>query len=185
MIKITGLSFSYGEKRIFDGLSLELPDGVCCMEGVSGRGKTTLLRLIAGLEKPSGGTISGVPARIAFMFQEDRLLPWLSAEANVAAVLPKSRADEAKKWLGAVELGNELAALPENLSGGQRRRIALARALAFGGDLLILDEPFEGLDPALTERMTALVRDLAADVLVTSHSDFQTELWGGTRIILQ
>jgi ABC-type nitrate/sulfonate/bicarbonate transport system ATPase subunit len=185
VIKVTDLRFSYGEKRIFDGLSLELPDGVCCMEGASGRGKTTLLRLIAGLEKPSGGTISGVPEKIAFMFQEDRLLPWLSAEANIAAVLPKSRAEEVKKWLCAVELENEAAALPENLSGGQRRRVALARALAFGGDLLILDEPFEGLDPALTERMTALVRGVAADVLVTSHSAFQTALWGGTRIVLQ
>ncbi|NCB50427.1 MAG: ABC transporter ATP-binding protein [Clostridia bacterium] len=184
MIIIDGLSFSYGGKKIFEDLTLELPDGVCCIQGISGRGKTTLLRLIAGLEKADGGKISGVPERVAYMFQEDRLLPWQSAAGNVAAVLPKYWAEEAGGWLAAVELQHEADSLPENLSGGQRRRISLARTLAFGGDLLILDEPFEGLDPDLTARMVELIRSRSSNVLVTAHSAYETGLWGGTGIVL-
>lgn len=184
MIKMSGLCFSYGGKEVFQDLSLELPDGICCIQGASGRGKTTLLRLIAGLLKPDCGSISGVPEQVAYLFQEDRLLPWKSAAGNVSAVLPKNRVDEAKFWLAAVELRGEADSLPENLSGGQKRRISLARALAFGGDLLILDEPFEGLDPGLTERMVVLVKSHFSDILVTSHSAYETELWGGTGIIL-
>lgn len=184
MIRIDGLCFSYGGKEVFKDFFLELPAGVCCIRGVSGRGKTTLLRLIAGLLRPDRGTISGVPERVSYMFQEDRLLPWKSAAGNVAAVLPKHRAEEAGFWLDAVELGKEADSLPENLSGGQRRRISLARALAFGGKLLLLDEPFEGLDPGLTARMVDLIKSHFPDILVTSHSAYETELWGGTGIVL-
>lgn len=184
MIRIDQVCFSYENKLVFDGLSLGLPNGVCCIEGDSGIGKTTLLRLIAGHMVPTAGTITGVPQRVAYMFQEDRLLPWQNAQSNVAAVLSKSRGSEAVKWLASVELEKERDALPENLSGGQRRRVALARALAYGGKLLILDEPFKGLHPSLTERMAELVKNLGADVIVTSHSEYETKLWGGTRILL-
>ena len=184
MIWIEKLSFSFGNKTVFEGLSLVFPDGICCLEGISGFGKTTLLRLVAGLLQPSRGTISGVPGRVSFMFQEDRLLPWLTAGENVAAVLPRGRAGEAARWLREVELEDERGALPENLSGGQRRRVALARALAFGGDLLIMDEPLEGLDPGLSARMAALVKGSVRNVIVTSHSAYESDLWGGTRIRL-
>ncbi len=182
MIKFDEVSFSFGSKIIFDRFSLDIPDGITVLQGPSGCGKTTLLRLAAGLLKPSSGKISGVPKRVALMFQEDRLLPWLSAKKNVAAVLPKSRIDDAAQYIEAVELLYEENTSPDRLSGGQRRRVALARALAYEADLILLDEPFKGLDPSLTERMAKLVISSGAQILMTSHSYFEAELMGG-RII--
>lgn len=184
MIRLGNISFSFGEKRIFDNFSLDIPDGTVVIGGSSGYGKTTLLRLISGLLTPDSGSITGVPKRISFMFQEDRLLPWLSAEKNIAAVLPKARQHEAVRFLDYVELASEAASLPEQLSGGQRRRISLARALAFDGELMLLDEPFKGFDPELTERMAALVSSLGKNIIMTSHSEFETSLMGGTAISL-
>ena len=118
MIKIDSVSFSYGEKCIFDGFSANIAPGVTSLSAPSGYGKTTLLRLIAGLETPKSGSITGVPDRISFMFQEDRLLPWLTALENVAAVLPKERRGEAAAFLELTELSGEAGSLPEKLSGG-------------------------------------------------------------------
>lgn len=184
MIKFDEISFSYGQKEVFSRYSLHIPDGITILQGPSGCGKTTLLRIVAGLLKPSSGVITGVPMHISFMFQEDRLLPWFSAKKNVAAVLPKSKSGEAAYYLEAVELSCEENTLPGSLSGGQRRRVALARALAFGGELLILDEPFKGLDQSLTERMAKLILSTNNHVLMTSHSQFEADLMGGRVIRL-
>lgn len=178
MIDIKNLRFEYGDKKIFDGLTLSLGD-ITCITGPSGCGKSTLLSLLAGLLKPQGGTISGTPRRISFMFQEDRLLPWSTAEANVAAALPRERRSEAAEWLNKVELGDKCGSYPGGMSGGQNRRISLARALAFGGQLLILDEPFKGLDIELIKRMIALVHDQNVPVIAAIHSQEEMELMGG------
>jgi ABC-type nitrate/sulfonate/bicarbonate transport system ATPase subunit len=192
MIRIENLVFAYNEKndgktvarrRIFDGFSAAL-SSVTCITGPSGCGKTTLLRLIAGLEKPQEGVITGVPERVSVMFQEDRLLPWLSARRNIEAVLPPERSGEAAQWLRRVELDDCLDSLPESLSGGQKRRVALARALAFGGGLLILDEPFKGFDPALTERMAALIKSRNVQVIAAVHAPEEMSLLGGEVIRL-
>lgn len=181
MITVQNLSFSYGEKKILENVSFAFPSAVTCIEGPSGCGKTTLLRLIAGLEKPDSGLISGVPFKISFLFQEDRLLPWFTAEENIRAVLPKGRKQEAAAWLSAVELSQEAEKRPENLSGGQRRRVALARALAYDGSLLILDEPFKGLDHALIKRLAPLVLSKNVPIIMTSHAPEEAELLGGQR----
>lgn len=169
--KLENISFSFGEKVIFEDFSYEFPDrGIVCLMGPSGRGKTTLLRLMAGLLKPDSGTVLG-PERPAVMFQEDRLLPWVTMLENVAAVCnDRARAVE---LLEAVGLGEELDSLPESLSGGMRRRGALARTLAFGGDALLLDEPFKGLDGDLRGRMRQLILDRGKDclTLLVTHDE--------------
>lgn len=184
MIEIKDVSFSYGEKKIFDALSLSISPPAC-ITGPSGCGKTTLLRLVAGMEKPLSGTITGVTGRVAFLFQEDRLLPWATAKENVAYALPPSRRGEALSWLSAVELGDKADSLPEAMSGGQMRRVALARALAFGGELLILDEPFKGFDPELTVRMASLIHSVNIPVIASIHSPEEMAVFGGNIIRLQ
>lgn len=182
MIKTDRISFSYRGKKIFEALSLDIPDGITVIEGPSGGGKTTLLRLIAGLETPSSGTITGVPKKITFMFQDDRLLPWLSAEENVACVMPEREKGRALSFLKELEIEQESGLKPGALSGGQQRRVALARALAYEGDLMILDEPLKGLDPALMERIVPKITGRHVPIIVTSHSKFETDLWGGNVI---
>ena len=90
MIRIQNLQKAYGKKKVLDHFSCELPDhGVVCLTGASGRGKTTLLRILAGLEPADGGRITGMDGRkIAFVFQEDRLLPWITAEQNIRLARP-------------------------------------------------------------------------------------------------
>ena len=183
MIVVDSLSFAYGDKQLFDGLSLSF-GGVSCITGLSGCGKTTLLRLLAGLEKPQSGTIAGVADRVSFMFQEDRLLPWSSARENVAAALSADEADNAESWLKKVELEDCLSSYPGNMSGGQTRRVALARALAYRGGVLILDEPFKGFDPELTRRMAGLILSQNVPVIASVHSLEEIGLLGGDIIRL-
>ena len=170
-MNIAGLSFSYPDKSIFRDLTLKLPDtGVTALAGPSGCGKTTLLRLIAGLETPQAGRIDGPdPARIALMFQEDRLIPRLTSRRQIELVRPKGRSAEA--WLEAVGLGEEDNTPPEALSGGMRRRLALARCLAYGADkdLLLLDEPFTGVDADRIRLLIALIREMDIPTLFTAH----------------
>ena len=185
MITVSSLSFSYGKTPVFRDFSLEIPGPAAVLMGPSGCGKTTLLRLTAGLLKPDAGEILGAEGPVSFLFQEDRLLPWFSAEENVAAVLPGEKRGDAAKWLGKVELPEEsFSSLPGNLSGGQQRRVALARALAYGGGLLILDEPFKGLDAGLAKRMIDLILEQKRPLLVSTHSAEEARLLGGTVITL-
>ena len=170
-MNIRDLTFSYGDKTVFRELNLSLPDaGVTALVGPSGCGKTTLLRLIAGLERPQSGAIDApAPEQIAFLFQEDRLIPRLAARKQIALVRPKGRAPA--EWLEAVGLGDEENARPESLSGGMRRRLALARCLAYGEDkaLLLLDEPFTGVDAERIQSLIALIRDLNIPTIFTAH----------------
>ena len=140
------------------------------LSGPSGCGKTTLLRVLAGLAAPECGTVSGIdPARTAFLFQEDRLLPWRTVRQHIADVLPRVRRGEVGKWLAFAEMEGEGDACPAGLSGGMARRLALARCAALGGELLLLDEPFAGVDPARTARMLERLRALDVPVVLASH----------------
>ena len=170
MIQISNLSLSFGDKRVLDRFSLTLPEGVTVLSGPSGCGKTTLMRCMAGLERPAEGTISGPsPRETAFLFQEDRLFPWRTAEQHILDVLPKSRRGEADRWLALAGLEGEKNAYPSALSGGMKRRLALARALALGGRLYLLDEPFTGVDGARIRKLMAALKELNAPVLLSSH----------------
>ncbi|MGM9521239.1 MAG: ATP-binding cassette domain-containing protein [Oscillospiraceae bacterium] len=184
MIHFKCIDFSYGDVPVFSGFSLPVEGAVNVIEGASGCGKTTLLKLAAGLLTPSAGKIEGMPKRPAVMFQENRLLPWFNLRENVEAVLPRERRSEVAKWLELVELSELSEKLPGETSGGQQRRTALARALGFGGDILILDEPLKGLDKALITRLVPKIKALGIPIIVTSHSELETALWGGNVTVI-
>ena len=172
-IHLDHISFEYGRREILSDFTLTLPStGVTILRGPSGCGKTTLLRLLAGLEQPRSGRITGVcPRETAFLFQENRLLPWRTAEQHLTDVLPRDRREEAERWLALTELTGEEHSYPAALSGGMCRRLALARCLALGGRLYLLDEPFAGVDPQRASRIMTGLRALPAPVLLTSHED--------------
>jgi len=166
MIKLKNVRMVYGNKTVFDGLHLSFPErGMFAVLGASGRGKTTLLRLIAGLETPQSGSVS-MPkdVRIAFCFQEDRLLPFKTVLENVMLVCHDEAA--ARSWLEKVGLSGEEDSYPSSLSGGMKRRAALARALAFDAPVLLMDEPFRALDEITHAKMLTLVREAAKDKLL-------------------
>ena len=171
MIQVEHLSLSFGSREVLRDFSLAVPDqGVTALRGPSGCGKTTLLRCLAGLERPQGGRISGIaPRETAFLFQENRLLPWRTAAQHITDVLPRARWGEAADWLALAELDGEERAYPASLSGGMGRRLALARCLALGGRLYLLDEPFTGVDPERAARIMGRIRALNTPVLLVSH----------------
>jgi len=168
LIKLSDVSLYYNEKRVLDRFTLSLPkSGSVCIFGPSGCGKTSFIRVLAGLTVPDSGEVSGLDGlKPSMVFQENRLLPWLTASENVSLVLKEKNDAEARYWLEQVELSADADKLPRYLSGGMQRRVALARALAYGGDFLLLDEPFNGLDNALARRLLNLITELYKEKLV-------------------
>ena len=158
MPELVNVTKRFGEKTVLQNFSLRAPENrVLCLFGPSGCGKTTILRLLSGLLAPDGGqVIRDRRLRCSFLFQEDRLLPWASALKNLTAVGIAPAA--AREALAQVGLSAEEAALPESLSGGMRRRLAIARAAAYGGDYFFLDEPLRGLDEATALRALECLR---------------------------
>ena len=170
MIELKNISVSFGEKQVLRSFSHRFEAGKhYVLFGPSGCGKTTLLRVIAGLHKPDSGEIICAPdAAMAFCFQEDRLLPWYTVRKNIELALAREvQKDEEKAariadaWLERVGLKNEGSAYPSELSGGMKRRAALARALALDAPIMIMDEPFRALDEASHSEMLSLVRSLS------------------------
>ncbi len=173
MARAVELTVRFGDKCVLEGFSLDLPErGVTALSGPSGCGKTTLLRVLAGLQVPQSGRVEGLdPAETVLLFQEDRLLPMRRAGRQIADLLPRSRRGEAARWLALVELDGEADAPVGELSGGMRRRLALARALALGGRYLLLDEPFAGVDLPCARRILSRIRALEVPVLFSAHED--------------
>ena len=171
MIRLIGISKSFGEKRVLSGVDLELPAGrVTALTGKSGSGKTTLSRILLGLEKPDGGRIEGVSGlKTAAVFQEDRLIEGWSALDNLRLIGVSK--EEAARHLAALGLGGDRDERAQKLSGGMRRRLALARAMAAGAELIVLDEPMTGLDEGNRRLAADYVRARrgSAAVLVISH----------------
>ena len=179
MLKINALSFSYAKKPVLKDFSLQVKKGeIVALMGESGCGKSTLLQLIAGLLKPKSGEIGHDFKKISYAFQEPRLFPWLTVKENLLAVLPRGveNAEEAiSQALESVELSDSAELYPDSLSGGMKSRVSLARALVFGGDLLLLDEPFSALDEALCATLATRLREYlketnASAILVTHRS---------------
>lgn len=163
-IIIDNISKKFNDKQVLKGISLKIPKGIkTALLGPSGSGKTTLLRIIAELDKPDSGYIKGVSQKdTAYMFQEPRLFPWLSAIENIACVINKSHTTalkEAAVWLEKIKLQHDGSKYPSELSGGMSRRIALARTLVYNKPLILLDEPFYGMDAKLKSEIIMLVKE--------------------------
>ena len=178
MAELKSITKKYGDNTVLNDFSLKLKKNFpTVIMGESGCGKTTLLRIAAGLEKADFGEFETNGENIAFMFQEPRLLPWKNALDNILAVLPKNSLDVAKKYLKATGLDIETDGkkLPAELSGGMRQRVAFARFLAYAevtnSTLLLLDEPFSALDGETANIMASILRDFAHDktLLVVTH----------------
>lgn len=148
-IIITDLCKTFDDNEVLKNVNITLKDNsIYCLMGSSGIGKTTLLRILIGLERADSGSVSGIDTKsISCMFQEDRLIPYLSAINNVRIVLHgKNNRDEIRNNLLSILPDDSLDIPVSSLSGGMKRRVALARALSYPGKLIILDEPFTGLD---------------------------------------
>ena len=147
-IEIRNVCKKFGSKTILDNFSHTFKAGsITCIEGASGIGKTTLLNLIAGLSEPDSGSISGVPARIACVFQEDRLCEDFSAVSNIRLVCGKTKKKaEIVRHLSELSLSEDLKKPVRDFSGGMKRRVAIARVVCFDADCILMDEPFKGLD---------------------------------------
>ncbi len=184
MIVLSDITKSYGEKRVLSGVSLTLPEGrVTALTGKSGSGKTTLSRILLGLEKPDGGRIEGVDGiKKAAVFQEDRLIEHLSALDNLR--LTGVSREAAVLSLTALGLEDDLNERAQKLSGGMRRRLALARAMTARADLVVLDEPMNGLDGENKRLAADYVRKNRghAAVLLISHNPEDLEILGASAI---
>jgi len=169
MIEINNVSKSYNDKQVLAGISLKLPDsGIARIMGRSGEGKTTLLNIIAGIEKPDSGSVR-VSGRVSMVFQEDRLLRWESAIENVRLAASGDRSPE--MILDELGLGRELHTRVKELSGGMARRVAIARCLAHEADIYIMDEPMHGLDQETATITAETIRRYTKDglLLVVTH----------------
>ena len=152
-IEIENFSKTYGGTAVYRNLNLTLRGGeITCLLGASGCGKTTVLNALAGLIAYEG-SITGVPERVSYVFQEERLLPNLTVRQNIRYVLGKGEESAADEILRRVELEDKADCYPSSLSGGQARRAAIARAFAYPSGLLLMDEPFSSLDTALKIRL--------------------------------
>lgn len=172
MLRLNNVSIRQGNSEIIRQFSLQLNKGERLgLLGSSGVGKTSLLQAVAGLLPVSGGTCCNGFSRLGYVFQEPRLLPWVTAQMNVALPLQARGTDKASalqqaaEWLQRLSLPRaKNQCYPAQLSGGMAQRVSLARAFALQPDLLLLDEPFSALDPALRKDLLGLCDELLTDL---------------------
>ena len=189
-LTLQNLRKAYDGHIVLNGLSHTFPQGtLTCVTGRSGCGKTTLLRLIAGLDTPDAGRVLGVPeGGISMVFQEDRLPPQLDAADCLRCVLKRDARREARiaGALASLDLAEASGQPVREYSGGMRRRVALARALLFPSPLVLLDEPFKGLDAATRRRAIDFCRPLLAGrtTLLVTHDPEDIADFQGNRLEL-
>ncbi|MFJ2582864.1 ABC transporter ATP-binding protein [Kitasatospora aureofaciens] len=199
VIDVRGVTRSYGAGSTLlpavDGIDLRIAAGeFVCLLGASGCGKSSLLNLIAGLDRPTTGEVSVSGPRPAMMFQDHALFPWLTAGQNIELALrlagvPKAeRRPRAARLLASVRLGDAYGRRVHELSGGMRQRTALARALAQGAEVLLMDEPFAALDAItrdlLHEELTRVWSEHRLTVVFVTHSVEEAVRLGGRVVLL-
>ncbi len=173
MIKIKNGTKIFDDQTVFEGLSVEFDgNGIIAVVGESGVGKTTLLNILSGLDKLTSGELENTYEKISYKFQNPQLIKWLNARENVEIVLPSQKKANAIKWLDKVNLSDSTEKLPHELSGGMAQRVAFARALAYEGDLLLLDEPFNGIDEENKKIMIDLIQEASKNrlVIIVTHN---------------
>lgn len=198
-IKLHNLVFGYEEQSVLKNLSMEIADGeTWCIMGESGCGKTTLLGILTGRLKPDTGRIEGITGkRISMVFQENRLMEEFSAENNILLGCDRGfypfhgvdaghwkKAEKRKhieahlKQVGLEEYGKEKV---WNLSGGMKRRVAIVRAMMSDSDILVMDEPFQGLDEENRRKVIAYIRRYKGErtLLLVTHEKDDAQLLGG------
>ena len=191
MLKFENIEKSFGEKKVLRGVSLTLEKGdICALSGMSGCGKTTLLRILAGLEKMDGGRFTA-DGKIAFSFAEARLFPKFTVLENVASVLSeKSKKErEARALLCLEKMGLPDAAMlfPTELSTGMAARVSLARAMAYDGDIYFLDEPFKSLDGEIKRMVMDEFRDFLKEKICffISHDPLESDYFATKKYCLK
>lgn len=194
-VSLKDLTLKYGKKTVLDSFSIMFPvNEFSAVMGSSGIGKTSLLRLIAGLvpSKNFTGTVDTGNAKIAYLFQEPRLFPWLTVAENITVVNEESKASlhsealtkkalELLALFGLADVANEY---PAALSGGMAQRVALARTIAYNGDIVLLDEPFSGLDEKTKADIMQKVRHALSGktVIIVTHDLEEAEFFAKNNI---
>ena len=187
-VRLDNIAKAFGPTRAVAGVTLQIPPGeLFAVLGPSGCGKTTLLRLIAGFERPDAGSVvvgdrlmagpgefvQPERRRIGMVFQDYALFPHLDVERNVAFGLPRGERDRVRTTLELVGLQHKAARYPHELSGGERQRVALARALAPEPEIVLLDEPFSSLDATLRadlrREVELILREAGATTMLVTH----------------
>ena len=182
MIKLENVSFSYNSRPVIKNFSLNLESGNnILITGLSGCGKTTIARLILGLETPDSGKITA-PENISAVFQEDRLIDKLNVYKNITLPLEKTREDFANNLINEFGLADIKYKPISSLSGGMKRRISIIRAIAYGGDGIILDEPFNGIDKSNVMLISKVINreytEKGKSVVLISHDVSHASLFG-------
>lgn len=194
MIRLENINMDYGKGNIFSDLNFKVEKNkVTTIIGESGCGKTTLLNIIAGIVKSyQGSIVSDEDIEISYMFQESRLLPWKTVHENIRFVLkdnvPENQIDlRIRKSLEIVNMQEHENEYPKNLSGGMKQRVALARSIAFPSNIILMDEPFSGLDyyrkVQLIEDFNKMVKDINKTIILVTH-DITAALMFSDRIFL-
>lgn len=186
MVKIENLSVSYDDLKVVQGFSYDFHENhITVMCGPSGCGKTTLLNAVAGLVDTKGCV--EIEGQISYIFQEDRLLPWMTVYENVAYVLKhvvpseglEARVNHYLEMVGLLAVKDDY---PDKLSGGMKRRVSIARAFAYPSDVLLMDEPFKGLDKGLKGQiMSDFLKIWSEDkrtVIFVTHDEYEAEYLG-------
>lgn len=187
-VQLKNLYKSYGSHKVLENLNMNfIKNKITVITGPSGCGKTTLLNIISGIEKYDSGQILLEDSNISYIFQEDRLIPHLTVYENIAFVLKSSMNKEEmsntiNKYLSMVKLLDYRDELPSKLSGGMKRRVAIARAFAYKSRLLLMDEPFKGLDNKLKmeiiEEFLRLYKEDKKTVILVTHDMEEAKLLG-------
>ena len=179
-IGLFGVSKRFGAQTVFHNLSMAFPSGrASCVMGPSGCGKTTLLRLLMGLEVPDTGKAL-CKGLVSAVFQENRLLESLTAPGNLRFVLGRGKQEAINGILDELELGDAVDKPVKTFSGGMKRRVAIARALIMEHDILLLDEPFKGLDEELKARTAEIILRYEAGktVVLVTHNPAEALMLG-------